>query len=136
MTDTTTTTPPAIGDTVSLVSPLFGDDQRREGTVVKFGPTGLMTAEFPQPGHDPMRVTSEPENFTLVRRAPGTLGFIVLVFDKGRWCDDWDGEVHPTLAAGNDALCAARNAGYPAVLTRAVPVGVVPDVSAEIGAAE
>jgi hypothetical protein len=135
MTDTTNPAT-ALGDTVALGSGLLvNDDLRREGVVTAVADDGKVTAEFPQPPYSPMIVTSDAEHFTVVRRAPEPLGFIVLIYEHGHWGDNWDGTVHPTLAAGNEALDGARTAGYPAVLTQAVPVGEVPDVSAEIGAA-
>ncbi|HEU5108054.1 MAG TPA: hypothetical protein VFT95_05805 [Micromonosporaceae bacterium] len=124
------------GDTVTLVSRmLFNDDQSRQGTVTAVADDGRVTAEFPQDASFPLVVTSDAEHFVHVRKAPEILGFIVLIYERGRWGDDWDGTVHTTLAAGNDALAKARAAGYPAVLTQAQPVGPVPDVSAEVGAA-
>lgn len=62
---------PKLSDTVTLVSRLlFDDDIRREGIVVAVGEDGLITAEFPQAGTSPMRVTTSPEHFTVVHRAP------------------------------------------------------------------
>lgn len=55
------------------------------------------------------------------------LGYIVLIREHGRWTENWDGELHPTAEAGNASLAGARNAGYTAVLTVAMPVGPVPD---------
>ncbi len=131
----TTNHPAAVGDTVVLTSRLlFDDDFPREGVVTGLADDGQVTAEFPQPPRSPMLVTSDAEHFTVVRQAPEPLGFIVLIYEHGHWGDNWDGNVHRTLAAGSESLAGARTAGYPAVLTQAVPVGPVPDVSAEIGA--
>ncbi|MFC0504265.1 hypothetical protein [Micromonospora costi] len=58
-------------------------------------------------------------------------GFIVLIRENDRWCDNWDGEVHPDQAAGSAALDVARSAGYEAVLVAAVPVAAEPTETAE-----
>lgn len=41
---------------------------------------------------------------------PDALGYIVLTQTVGRWCDDWDGEVHPDREAGDAALAEAGRA--------------------------
>lgn len=51
-----------------------------------------------------------------MRKKP--VGWIVLTMTHGRWCDDWDAEVHDTRAAGIAALGDARAAGEEAVLAR------------------
>jgi hypothetical protein len=43
-------------------------------------------------------------------------GFIVLTKTHAKWADDWDGELHPDLAHGADAVRAARAAHCEAVL--------------------
>lgn len=40
------------------------------------------------------------------RRGP-VVGYIVLTLTHGRWCDDWDGEVHPDIDAATVAYDAA-----------------------------
>lgn len=53
------------------------------------------------------------------------IGYIVLLrepFD-GPWRDNWDGVVHGSLSTGKQALKDARDAGFEAVLTAAMPVG-------------
>lgn len=53
------------------------------------------------------------------------VGFIVLLHENGRWTDNWDGTVHPDRVAGDEALGKAREAGYEAMLTAAVPAEAV-----------
>lgn len=121
-----------LGDAVALVSRLLFDDEAyREGTVSAVAADGQITAEFPQAGFPSMRVTSAPEHFSLIRRAPQPLGYIVLINETGKWGDDWDGDVHPTLEGGMAALAQAEREGYTAVLTAACPVGAVPSVPPE-----
>jgi hypothetical protein len=75
----TTNHPPAIGDNVALTSRLlFDDDVRRDGVVTAVADDGKITAEFPQPPYSPMLVTSDAEHFTVVRRAPEPVGYVVL----------------------------------------------------------
>lgn len=50
---------------------------------------------------------------------PPILGWIVLRRDDGRWLLDLDGEVHPTLDAGQAAEAQARAAGHQAILVAA-----------------
>lgn len=51
------------------------------------------------------------------------LGYIVLLRENDRWHDNWDGIVHDTPEAGEEALAKAVASGYDdAVLTAATPV--------------
>jgi hypothetical protein len=74
---------PQVGDTVALVSRLLVDDDvRREGLVVAVADDGLVSAEFPQPPHSPMTVTSKPEHFTVVHKAPTYEDLLAAISDE------------------------------------------------------
>lgn len=56
-----------VGDTVAYTSPWGERPRRYEGTVTGVGDDGLITAQFPQDGAAPMRVTALPDAFVYVR---------------------------------------------------------------------
>lgn len=47
-------------------------------------------------------------------------GYVVLVYEHGRWVADWDGVVHATRAAGLAELRDCVDANYDAVLAECV----------------
>ncbi|MFF5228435.1 hypothetical protein [Dactylosporangium sp. NPDC000521] len=51
--------------------------------------------------------------------AGAVLGWIVLYRAEGRWCLDFDGEVHPTRERADEALGLAVDGGHRAVLVEA-----------------
>lgn len=58
---------PQIGDTVALKpGAVFANDKRYEGVVVDVADDGRIMAEFRQPPHPPMTVTSNPADFLVV----------------------------------------------------------------------
>ncbi|PZG12452.1 hypothetical protein C1I95_25730 [Micromonospora craterilacus] len=63
------------------------------------------------------------------------VGYIVLIREHDRWCDNWDAEVHTDQTAGGEALTGARAAGYEAILVAAVPVDAAPIETPEQSAA-
>lgn len=62
-----------IGDPVDILpGVLFGDARRHRGVVTAIATDGMVTAEFPQPPHDPMTLTGHPDFFIPVTSSGST----------------------------------------------------------------